>query len=254
MVRSHIIPQAFTRPESPGAALEQLYAGPGNPKVIRRYTSWYDRNIVTDAGERILAVHDEQGIRELRRQRLVWSSWGEHDTLQTTDHKFMEELGLGVRQLNNVDSEALRSFFLSVLWRAAASKLPEFEAIQLSPEEFSILTSVVHSGESTHPAYYPMTLTQFCSRGFPFNYAAVADEKLIPRGGGTEFDEVPIFRFFMDGLVIHVHRAPHPTDSGPATLGSSSELLVTTLPFEESIQAKYLLQSMTKCIELEARK
>lgn len=80
-VKAHIIPDALTRPEK-GAPFAQagLEAAP-----IARWTSWYDKGIVTAAGEKILAGYDDWAIQKLRDHRLVWSGWGDEMRLIAPD-------------------------------------------------------------------------------------------------------------------------------------------------------------------------
>ena len=58
-VEAHILPKALTRPERRGAALYQYRSG---HRPIRRWTSWYDTNLVTGDGERILEEYDGWAI------------------------------------------------------------------------------------------------------------------------------------------------------------------------------------------------
>jgi hypothetical protein len=71
-VKSHIIPAALTTPEGTGPLTQ---GGRGRPP-IRRWSSWYDPCLVTQAGEAILAEYDNWAIQELRKNKLIWSSWG----------------------------------------------------------------------------------------------------------------------------------------------------------------------------------
>jgi hypothetical protein len=84
-VRSHIIPAALTRLEAPNRLIQ---SGPEDrPK--RRASSGYDPHLVIDAGEAILARYDDWAITELRRNRLIWSSWGPMTRLAPSDLKLV---------------------------------------------------------------------------------------------------------------------------------------------------------------------
>jgi hypothetical protein len=89
-VKCHIIPAALTPPEVKGDPLHQG----GQGRSVRRISSWYDKALVTRAGEEFLRDLDTWGIRELRQQKLIWSSWGAHTELNTRDHV---KLPLGAR-------------------------------------------------------------------------------------------------------------------------------------------------------------
>ena len=116
-VKSHIIPEALTETLWKGNPLTQVGR---HGKRIKRWTTWYDRKLVTVEGEAILATHDDWAINLFRQKELIWSSWGAMEQLDLPDHS----LGpgrRGLRKLDGVDCERLRLFFLSLLWRAAAT-------------------------------------------------------------------------------------------------------------------------------------
>lgn len=73
LVKSHILPKALTY----GAEKGLPFAQAGRDYApIKRWDSWYDPLIVTQAGEDILEAYDNWAIEELRAHRLVWSGWG----------------------------------------------------------------------------------------------------------------------------------------------------------------------------------
>src|SRR5450631_2831048 len=65
-------------------------------------------------------------INELRRLELVWSGWGNKTSLPSEDWKGTFPRGYGLREVRCSNPNKLRLFFLSLLWRAAATDLPEF--------------------------------------------------------------------------------------------------------------------------------
>ena len=86
-------------------------------------SSWYDTALVTSPGEEILRGLDDWAIRELRQHKLIWSSWGTDIELNTADHVQLplDAMGWGCREIEVSEPARLRLFFLSLLWRAAAS-------------------------------------------------------------------------------------------------------------------------------------
>ena len=256
-VASHIIPEALTETVWRGYPLIQL--GPhGRP--VRRWTSWYDPKLVTDAGEKILSAIDDWAIKFLRQRKLVWSSWGPALRLLAADHMERQyDVGaqkpqtIGVRRLQDIDGPRLRLFFLSLLWRAAATDLWEFESISLQSEELEQLRLMVLEGQPAPYSFYPISLTQYSTRAVPFNQATSRKTKLEPvpsgTGGTTNFREVEIYRFYLDGLVAHVHigeTAEHVAKMGDFFVGPASSLLVTTLPAEQSAEIHALRMQQAK--------
>lgn len=131
-VDSHLLPKALTKAEGLGPGLTQI----GNGQRKKRKSSWYDPALVTGEGEEILARYDDQAISTLRRQALVWSGWGPRQELA-------EGRGLGggpgIRKLVGEDWKQLRLFFLSILWRAAATNLEDFEEVKIPEDELETL-------------------------------------------------------------------------------------------------------------------
>ncbi len=234
-VDSHLLPKALTKADGLGPGLIQI----GNGRTKQYRSSWYDPNLVIKEGEDILGVYDNWAIRELRKYNLVWSGWGSSDNL-------VDNLDLGgfcgIRRLDGGDWKKLRLFFLSILWRAAATDLEEFAEIDLPEGHIEQLRLMIINKDYSHLGFYPITLTQISTRGRNHNHAPFASVLKVPhldRPG--EVLETPIFRFYMDGLIIHFSRLPeernNELDLGPLWVGADEKaLVVATVPWESSNQ------------------
>jgi hypothetical protein len=130
-VDSHLIPMALTKPKQKGIPFVQ-YRNGEHPR--KRWSSWYDPQLVTQAGETILGAMDTWAVAELRKHKLVWSSWGDSDTLGAL-HKSIGDSPWGIRKLEGINQGRLRLFFLTLLWRAAATTLPEFSEVDIPSED-----------------------------------------------------------------------------------------------------------------------
>jgi hypothetical protein len=133
-VNAHVIPEALTKTPWKGNPLTQIGR---HGRRIKRWTTWYDNGLVTAEGEAILARYDDWAINFFRQKKLIWSSWGPMEQLDLPDHS----LGpgrWGLRKLDGVDCARLRLFFLSVLWRAAATSLFEFDLVVLPTNELGV--------------------------------------------------------------------------------------------------------------------
>lgn len=232
-VTSHLLPKALTRQSIPGAPF--IEGGEGRPPK-RKWSSWYDRSLVTAEGEAILASLDDWGIRTLRQHRLVWSGWGPITQL-TEGNEIPRKAGWRLRELEGLDFEKLRIFLHSLLWRAAASELKEFSSIQLSRDDLETLRLSIIGSSRVPPSLYPATLIQLSTLGPHHNQTPIDAKKLVPEGLDLPAVEVPFFRFYMDGLVIHFNSPPATAKDGSALIvGASSRLAVLTVPFEDSHQ------------------
>jgi hypothetical protein len=246
-IASHIVPQALTE----GAWNDQpLQQRAPNGRIIKRWTSWNDTELVIQEGEDILQELDDWAIKFFRERKLIWSSW-ETMTLEVPDHDLVYE-GRGLRKLADVDGVRLRQFFLSLLWRAAATNLPEFGAVSLPEDDLEKLRLMVLHGDVKPLHFYPIALTQLSTRNWPHNFAAQRITKNEPVPDPTSGEliygavrQIDSYRFYFDGLVAHFDidvSAEHVSERAPLYVGAADELAVLTVPSEGSRQMLQLWQ------------
>lgn len=243
--KSHLIPRALTKPTEPGAPL--LQAGGKQPITIRR-DSWYDRGIVTLEGESILGRIDGAAITELRRLKLIWSGWDGARTLPDPDHRPVVPPAHGARLLRGVNAPVLRTFFLSLLWRAAVTSRFEFAEVMLPEADVARIGELVLSGEWGPVDFYPATLVQLSTVGVIHNFPPIVETKHIPSLQGSVAWDVDFVRFYLDGLIFHMHK--HASDNGETErlgkvmLGGAEDLLVMTVTYEQSWQGENLEETI----------
>ena len=236
LVKSHVLPKALTKPLASGAPFAQ--AGRDYPP-IKRWDSWYDSSIVTRSGEDILEGYDTWAIEELRKRKLVWSSWDGADQLEVSDFECIPDSDhWGFRTITDLDGGRLRLFFLSLLWRAAVSEMQEFKEVTLRASELRRLRRMLLDGDPTPLHRFPLSLTQISTRGPVHNLTPLAQRRpknpLAPNGAA-----IPIFRFYFDGLIAHFHRESSPDEVSQLSgmlLGCDEKLMVSTVTYEGSWQ------------------
>lgn len=234
--KSHLIPQALTRTDVRGERFIETAIG---FRPIRRFTSWYDHQLVTQKGEQVLSEIDTHGIAELRKHKLVWSGWGKDKKLNTNDYSVQPDAknGLGIRLIENIDSHKLRLFFLSLLWRALSTKIKEFSHLDNIGVNLRTLRQIVATKARTPASYHPIVLSQLDSRGFTHNHTPTVQEIDFPFEGGIR--KALYYRFYMDGIVAHIY--PEECNDlfliAPVSfVGGAETLWVSTRRFEESKQ------------------
>ena len=117
--------------------------------------------------------------------------------------------------------------------------------ITLPPSDLEFLRALLVANDPGPLSFYPAHLSQLSTRGLTHNHTPIATIKTItsPILESTVL-EIPIFRFYFDGLIIHFHR--HFSDDGYTAslgnlvVGSSTEIDVTVIPYEISFQAENL--------------
>jgi hypothetical protein len=216
-VKAHILPQALTRLSMIGEKyVEAGLERDGQPfPIIRRPTSWYDTRLVTAKGERLLASIDDKAIAELRALRLVWSGWGTSQRLESDD--LVVKNGQAVcREIRPANPDILRLFFLSIVWRAAASSMPECELVSLAHDELEDLRLRVLSRDPGPAIDYPLQLFQIITRGDPHNRTPLLEQQPVPKRDGSGPIMVHCVRIYLDGLVAYVYfpRRNKALDSG----------------------------------------
>jgi len=244
-VKSHILPASLTRPAYSGGMLFQHGSG---RRAQKRRTSWYDPAMVCAEGEKLLSDLDDWGIKFLRRERLVWSGFGPINRVDPDIS--LSDLGpdlrdYGIRNLKVEEAESLRRFFLSLLWRASVSKLPEMHEVQLNKDDEDKLTGYLVGDEELPITFFPCWLTQHHEVGFPHNLTPIRREKIVPSIAGSPERSVNIYRFYFDGLVSHFHEIGEGDADQIArstlTVGYGSELAVTCVPWSRSAQLENVL-------------
>lgn len=195
-VRSHLIPQAFTKPSIPG---EFFIAGGGGRRLVRNWSSWYDEQLVTQEGEALLAEYDNWAIRELRRTALVWSGWGSATALSLPPEHEEQHGKHRLRVVECANPVRLRLFFLTLLWRAAATRRPEFDEVMIPENDLQILGQLIVSRDAGRADFYATTLLQIVTRGPDHNLGPINRIFANP-----ESLDLNCFRFYFDGLVVHI--------------------------------------------------
>lgn len=219
-------------------------------RPTKRWSSWYDDKLVVRKGEDILTRYDTWGIAELKRLQMVWSSWS-GDRLVSADHEEIPDTpGWGVRKVTTRDPGKLRLFFLSLLWRAAASQRWEFAEISMPPEHLEQLRLMLLRDDPGSIDFYPSQLTQLSTKGAVHNMTPIAAVKKVWINDGQEPLLVPTFRFYMDGLAVHMTRQQSDTGNtkelGSLIVGNEVETVLSTVTYERSFQKENLEQLITE--------
>jgi len=223
---------------------------------ITRHSSWYDNQLVTDEGEKILSAIDDWAIKKLREHHLVWSGWGPRVALP--DIRTPLGSDWGVRVVEDEDWPKLRLFFLSLLWRAAASSRREFSDVRLSADDVERLRVMVLEGNVEPKLFYPVQLIQISTIGQINNQTPFIDKKKIPAVEGVTEHEVPIVRFYFDGLVAHFDMRSEQeikdSEAKSLYLGSEHSLTIPTISYEASFQKQNLEAIMAEAENLAGRR
>ncbi|MDJ0992218.1 MAG: hypothetical protein QNI90_01465 [Dinoroseobacter sp.] len=232
-VKSHILPKALTKPAVSGAPLMQTTFGQG---LKKRFSSWYDPQLVVRKGEDILADADSEGIRELRRLGLIWSS-------DAFPPQPLEQLspGLSLLEFCDIDASKIWRLFAACVWRASASKLMDLDYFDLSTDLEDKLASCLLDGTCDFNAV-PISLTLLTTVGEIHNHSPTVEKMPVP--GSVEM--VDIARLYLDGLIAHMHLHVSEREippSGALFLGFDNRLVVIGREMDGSAQAERIVSA-----------
>jgi hypothetical protein len=239
-VESHLIPKALTRPDEPGLPFIE-HTRPHGP--LRKWSSWTDKGLVIRKGEDYLSRLDDWAIKELRRHKLVWSGWGPMISLGAL-HDELTPSHWGIRQVKISNPQRLRLFFLSLLWRAAATSNPAFSEVEMPEEDLEQLRQMIVNSDPEPLSFYPATLSQLSTLGTIHNLTPLAQTKVTPAIEDEPQRELPIFRFYFDGLIVHIHRQStddgYTVGLGPLVVGYGDKLTINTVTYSTSWEKENL--------------
>jgi hypothetical protein len=233
--RSHIIPKALTDLDSKGERRVEVGIGLG---IKKRFDSWFDLELCTHEGEKILSEIDTAAIQMLREHQLIWSSW-DGEILPRIDFEIGDAKTVpNFRRIRFRDPRTLQLFFLSLLWRAAASKRSEFMHVILSDDEIEDLRKRVCSKSPGLTSDYPVHLQQVTTLGTKHNRAPLMEEMSFALTNEAE-RKVSYVRFYFDGLVAIMFLFRGRNDAGDhlklsVADGANGETIVMGRPFEDS--------------------
>lgn len=131
--------------------------------------------------------------------------------LTTSDHTTFERdtrNEWGIRVVENVNTQVLRLFFLSLLWRSANTSLDEFDNIEIRNSDNRRLKRMIIEKDVLPFERFAMSMHQISTLAPSHNQAPYADVVKTPLGSKMKFERRPIFRFFLDGLIVHISREP----------------------------------------------
>lgn len=232
--RSHIIPR-FVGDKALGQAhrIEMGELG-ARPKLV--FNSWTDSELCCQKGEERLRDIDTAASRVFQKHGL---SWRHFPIVEDSTRTAVGDDGIELIEISNVDTTTLRLFFLSVLWRCAASTRVQFAEIFLPSVQLEYLRQIVAGESEPKNDDWPTTLVLLTTKGEPQIQGPIAQE-IDMKSLGFNLPSLPIFRFFFDGLIVHIGRKPSDESLLNSwkgrVVGTSENLFFIGRPYEESSQ------------------
>jgi hypothetical protein len=217
-VKCHILPRSLTHSSNPKKSrlpeAQFIEIGSSYPKLA--HSSWYDCNIVGQEGEDILSKIDDAGFRVLHKHKLLGAT-----TAAAKDVTFTFD-----------DNEvlALRRLFLSILWRAAVSRMSAFEEVVIADDFVEVLRLYICDQSDVGKTDFPISFQRVFGPQNVFNISPICDDHVVTKNSTHEKLPIPRFSFYCDGLYVFIGTGPDQSilykTLGKRALGQGPELLV----------------------------
>lgn len=185
LAKAHIIPDAFMRRASAAPFMER----DGVSRSIKRFTGWYDRDILGGEGEALIAAFDDAAAKCFIDRGFTYRSRRHPGDLNVLRGGFLPN---SVHEVTGVETRALRLFGLSLLWRAAVSTLPAMDLVTMRSERLHDIGERLLAGDPGPHLEFPVYFGVFC------------DAQELTKVAPYQPDKHPFYRFFLDGIVAYV--------------------------------------------------
>lgn len=233
-LQSHILPRFIADKALGQAHRVEMGERGARPKLV--FNSWIDPELCGQKGESRLSDIDNAASEVFQKHGL---SWRHFPLAEAGQRLTLDDNGIELIELFDVDTKVLRLFFLSVLWRCAASTRVQFAEIHLLPSELEYLRQIVAGECEPADSDWPAVLVLLTTRGEPQIQAPIAQE-IDMRSLGFDLPSLPIFRFFFDGLIVHMGREAADVclldKWGKRVVGLNDSLILIGRPYANSSQ------------------
>ena len=105
--------------------------------------------------------------------------------------------------MTGVNSERLRLFFLSILWRSLKTRIKEFSYLPNIGVDLDRIGRMIITKDSGDFGYHPIALDQISTLGFAHNHSPTIQEITFEFEDGTR--KVEFYRLYMQGIVAHIY-------------------------------------------------
>lgn len=249
--KSHLIPAALTKPETKGEKF--IEAGRGM-RPVRRPSSWYDNQLLGYQGEALLAELDSDGIKILRKHKLIWSAWPQRTSNFKFDdsspqHTLPAETSIREVLISLENAARLKLFLLSILWRFLSSRLSFLSYLDNIGIDLDEIAQHIKSNTAPLEGIYRISLYQLTTRGHPHNHTPTIQEMNMDCDKSQSL--VRYYRIYFQGLVVYFYARNETAfpDSASLFVGEAEKLVVLGRPFENSRQEMELHNAVAESFQ-----
>lgn len=222
--KSHVIPRSVMMAHADQQDIPRLIgSGGGHPKRLR--TGVYDETILCHECEKVFGPWDDYGKRFLLDMPASSHFLG-------TDAEYS--------QVDGIDYDRLKLFFVSVLWRASVSTHPFYSRVRLGPHEARIRAMLLTRSPGSADDY-SVLLERFI---YPPEAIPTLGPEPCGRIEGRRF-----YRLLMNGVVakIKVDQARCPTSLQDFVLSPGRPAYFLHKEYKGSVEHRRMARAASAC-------
>jgi hypothetical protein len=222
LIKAHSIPECFFRLLRNGKTPPKLVSNTPDTYPKKSPIGVYDKQILCGDCEHIFSPLDDYACKLL---------------IETFSEKFAITYNgktIGYK-LDKIDYNKLKLFFMSVLWRAAASTHTFYSRVTTGPYEEQLREMII-SGDPGTPELFSVILARFNS---PFDKVTdtISDPFRTRFDGGVNY-----YVFYMGSFIayIKIDKRPTPSNFARVQLTPNEPLIILTRDFLNSRELKII--------------
>jgi hypothetical protein len=226
LIKAHIIPEGFFRHLRSGKGTIELHTNTESTYPKRASIGIYDKNILCGDCDQIF------GPWENHAQKVLLHNFSE-DLAIYDGHK---KVGY---KITDYDYNALKLFFISLLWRASISKQQFYKRVSTGPFE-NMLKDMILAADPGHPNTFAVTLAKFIDPNVP----------VMMDPHSESYDGVNYCRFYLSGFVVYikVDNRPPPDFLSDFCLSDSGSIIVIPRDVNKSKDGVILKDILAKSV------
>lgn len=223
LIRAHIIPVGLYPKNPDGDRLQYSLSGEGTRPKKKVPHGVYDDRLVCETCERQFAAWDDYAIRFFVNETVPFQA-------------LVNEQGTPFRIYPLFDYAKLKLFFISMLWRAHATDLPDFVKVDLGSKYEEMAKAMIKASDPGTPDQFAVFLIRFTGEHRLLGTSPTPRPHL-----GVVIYETLLFGF---GSFIKASKRPLPTAYRNVQLTDRQPLYMLEKPIEDSPFVRYAIDAV----------
>lgn len=222
IIRAHIIPVGLYPKNPNGDRFQYSLSGEGARPKTKVPHGGYDDRLVCEDCERQFSAWDDYASDFFGDEKVPFQS--------------LTSSGTPYRLYPLFDYAKLKLFFISMLWRAHATTLPDFVKLNIGPKYEAMAKAMIKAGDPGTPDQFAVFLLRFTG-----THRLLGTSPTPRRESGVLMYETLLFGF---GSYVKVTNRPLPTALRNAQLTDGKPLYMLEKPIEDGPFVRYAIEAV----------